>query len=680
MSLRKWVMRKADRDSALQLAEEEHINGNAAALLVARGYSDPMEVEQFLSDELMLNDPLDLADMSLAAERVRKAIDSGEKILIYGDYDCDGVCATVLLYEFLRDREADVSYRLPLRDTEGYGLCISAVDAAAADGVALIITVDNGVSAHSEIERAKELGIDVVVTDHHLPNLTLPLAHAVVDPQRSDDSSEFKLISGVTVAFKLAAAVADVPPEELFPAYAELVALGTVADVVPLTDENRSMVKAGLSSLSSSGREGVKALIEVAGLKDKSLTAEDVAFTLAPRINAAGRMEDADIAARLLLSDDPDTARALADRLNDCNARRVEVERAILDDAQRIISEQNLYDDDVLVLAGEGWHKGVVGIAAARVVEAFGKPCFLLSVDGEIATGSGRSIPGYHIFNALQSAASLLSRYGGHALAAGATLPADNIPAFRAALNRYAAAAAPVFPELTLDCGLFPAMITPKLIHKFDVLAPYGAENPEPLMKIGGVKVEKADAVGKDGKHMRLAVSRDGATVYAVMFSASPKDFGFSVGDTVDLAVTAGTHFFNGRERVDLKITDIRLSGRDDNAFFSSLANYRLYRRGDEKADRAALRPTREECAVVFRFIRSYGEVSRSGLLGRFWRAPGAGKTAVIADVLLERGLLTRRTGGAEIYYSVAENTGKVNLEDSPVLQALAEKAGESDD
>lgn len=668
------MFRSNDKALAKEIAEECDLDPVVTMIAVARGYSDPWHIEELLSDELLLNDPYMLTDMDAAADRVRAAVSAHEKILIFGDYDCDGVTATVLLYEYLTQKGADVVYYIPRRDTDGYGLNRSAIEKYAAEGVSLIITVDNGISAVTEIEAANQQNVDVIVTDHHLPKGEMPNAYCIVDPHRPDDGSDFKFLSGVGVAFKLVCAVEGLPPEEMLPYFSDLVTLGTISDVMPLLHENRSMVKFGLAQMQHTARIGLKALIDVCGLRDKPLTASAVAFMLAPRINAAGRMCDADVAVRLLLSNHYNTAYALARELNDYNFQRQETEKEIVQAANRQIEENGLDDQAVLVLFDRGWHCGVIGIAAARIAERYGKPCILFSVDGDTATGSGRSIPGFDLFAALQNTADELLRFGGHAQAAGATIQTDHIASFRAAMHQYAIHAETAFPEITVDCKLNPAALTVDFVEAMTALEPFGTGNTAPLFALTDMQITRIEMVGKEKQHMRITAVKDKTSIHAIVFSAFAADFGIAVGDLVDLAVTLSIQEYNGKKMLNIVVRDIRMAGRNEIDFFDGISNYQAYLQNLPKADYMHLYPIRDHFAAVFRFVRQYGEISLCGLQNRFAMEISPDKVAVITDCLGELGVFTLDHNSGAVCIKAVNNGVKVNLEESEILHTISKK------
>ncbi|MEG1932752.1 MAG: single-stranded-DNA-specific exonuclease RecJ, partial [Pygmaiobacter sp.] len=381
-----------------------------------------------------------LKNITAAIDRIHQAVDAGERIAVFGDYDVDGVCATALLFLYLESIGAEVYYKLPSRADDGYGLSPTVIDLIASKGITLIVTVDNGVSAYEEVNYATSLGVDVIVTDHHLAPQTLPKAVAVIDPLQPEDESPCKTLAGVGVAFKLICAIEGCEPAELLPYYGDLVAIGTVADIMPLTGENRMMVRHGIDLLQQSERPGLRALLEVSGFANKSVTAENVSFALAPRINAAGRMNDANAALRMLLTDDEDEALALAQRLEEYNQERQKTEQDIVGSiVERIAHDDVLKNRRVIVVWGEGYHPGVIGIVASRLVERFGRPAIVLSLDGDEAKGSGRSVQGFSLYTAIAACKEVLVRYGGHDLAAGMSVKRENLERFSEMINEFSA-------------------------------------------------------------------------------------------------------------------------------------------------------------------------------------------------------------------------------------------------
>ena len=456
------------------LAAQQKEAGLLAGILAARGITDPAEALTLLAGEEELSDPMLLTDMDKACERILRAIDEGETIVVFGDYDVDGVTATALLYQHLKGMGAAVKCMLPSREGDGYGLSKNAIQSIYDKGCRLIVTVDNGISAVEEAAFAASLGIDLIITDHHLPHDTLPQAVAIVDPRRADDHSPFKGLCGAGVAFKLCAALDGCPPEEMLEYCGDLAAVGTVADVMPLTGENRTIVKAGLRQLQNTDRPGFCALLEEVGLAGKPVTAENISYAIAPRLNAAGRMDSAVTALQLVLCEDEDRAVELAHKLSDINIQRQETEMEIVKAAQELLdAEPERLEDRVILLWGRDWHPGVIGIVASRLVEKTGRPVIVVSVDehGE-GKGSGRSVQGFNLHECIASCADILLRFGGHAMAAGLTLRSeDDLPAFRDAFEKAVRSMvdASVFERVIYtDGGLAPDEITERLVQAID--------------------------------------------------------------------------------------------------------------------------------------------------------------------------------------------------------------------
>lgn len=680
MSIKKWNVLPCDRDAALQLAARLGIPPLLAVLLQTRGAGDAETAEEMLNGGADFCDPFLLPDMEQAVGRINRALDGFEKIAVFGDYDADGVTATAMLYSYLESCGGDVVYYIPDRESEGYGLSISAVDSLNGQGVRLIVTVDNGISSAEEVRHAADLGIDTVVTDHHRPGPVLPPACAVVDAWRDGCRCLFRDFSGAGVAFKLISALEgpEGGTETLLENYADLAAIGTIGDVVPLAGENRALVRAGLELISRTDRPGLRALIEQSGMENGRLTAESVAFTIVPRINATGRMGAADRAVRLLVSESQEEAGSLAAEICAENGNR----RRLEDEAFQSVMEwfgknpQALLDR-VLVVAGEDWHCGVIGIVAARVTERLGKPCIIISYSGDTAKGSGRSVEGFSLFDAVSSCGKLLLKFGGHPMAAGMTLKTENIGQFREEINRYAASLPgpmPV-PVLTVDCVLRPDRLSFEIPELVSRLEPFGTANPRPVFGLTHMTLADITPVG-GGKHLRLTLQKGSAAVTCMKFRTSLEDFAFQAGDEVDAAVTLESREYAGRPELSVVVRDMRFSGADQEELISGLALYERFRRGEplsrEEAER--LSPSRADFEAVYRAVRSSGGCS--GKPEEFLpRIPGEDvslpKLLVALDVFSERGLI-ELSRSAEIYsvrlVRVAE---KVRLLDSPILALL---------
>ncbi len=460
MAFKKWVVGATDKIRAKELAEEFEIDPFTALVACGRGITESSELELLLSDEPLLCDPNELIDIKKGAEFINRAIEQNKRIAVYGDYDCDGVVSTVILYDYLISRGANAVYYIPDRIQEGYGMNNSAVDKLKADGVEVIITVDNGIASKTEIAYAKTLGIETVVTDHHLPPEELPDAVAVIDPHRIDCPSTFKEICGAMVAFKFVCVIDDKEPEQLLGRYADLLSIATIGDVMPLVNENRSVAKAGINSIKHKARVGVGAIISVGGFDRTAINAGRISFGIVPRINAAGRMGDASRAVKLLLSKNMLEALPMANEIDNDNALRQSLERQITNEACAIIENNGYQYNRVIVVCGKDWHSGILGIAASKIAEKYGKPTFVLSETDGICHGSGRSFKGFHLYDALKSSEEYLLKFGGHELAAGVSVREENLDNFRTKINDYAESSPFTPATVNIDLKLNPAGLT----------------------------------------------------------------------------------------------------------------------------------------------------------------------------------------------------------------------------
>ncbi len=643
MGFKKWCVSKLDKVLAKELAEECGVDPIVALIASTRGYADPMDLEQFLMSEPVFSDPKQTADIIIAAEIVNAAIEDGVKIAVYGDYDCDGVTATALFYGYLKARNADCVYYIPDRFSEGYGMNKAAIEKLAGDGVKLIVTVDNGISAVEEVAFAKSIGIDVVVTDHHLPPEQLPEADAVVDPHRSDCPSAFKDICGVEVAFRLVCVMENKEPEELLPYFADILSLGLTADVMPLTLENRSIVKYGLQKLKNSPCVGLSALMNVAGLDRQGMTASKIAFGLAPRINAAGRMGDAARAVELLISENMMSALAIANEIDGENSLRQQTEKQIMKEAVLCVESNSYAKQRVIVCEGKNWHHGVVGIVASKLMEKYGRPVILLSVgeDG-MAHGSGRSIEGFNLFEAIKQSSVHLEKFGGHELAAGVTLKSESIPAFRKEINQYAKGLAPVAPMLHIDCKLNAAALTVDLATAIKDLEPFGKGNPTPVFGIYGVSLQSITPIGS-GRHLRLLFTKGENTFTALLFGVTAESFCFEIGDSVDLAVSVEENIYKGEVGISVQLKAIRMNGTDDTALFEQLYLYEQLCLG-EAGDYTAICPQRAEVGEVYRYICEKPRLE-DRIKYFFINSLGLGKTLCALEILRELDLCEEKNG-----------------------------------
>ncbi len=563
-----WHHLPCNDEQAAGLAAELGVNPVIARLLCLRGLADPDKARRFLHPSIdQLHDPFKLADMDRAVERLERALAQHERIAIHGDYDVDGITSTVILRRALELLGGDVVHFIPERLRDGYGLQPAAIDRLHGERVSLVVSVDCGIRSSEAAARARELGLDLIVTDHHEPEGTLPDALAVINPKRRDCTYPDKNLAGVGVALKLVQALcARAGKERWLPAFVKIAAIGTLADVVPLVGENRVIARLGLASLSAGPHTiGLRSLLDASGLSGKMIDSYHVAFILAPRVNAAGRMSTPDIATRLLLATGDamgDEARALAQQLNEENLRRQEEEADLVAQARKAIeTDPAVGAHNVLVVGGEGWHRGVIGIAASKLVDTYHKPAIVLSVEGDIAHGSCRSIPDFDMLAALERCADVFVRFGGHRQAAGLTMEAARVPEFRARINAYADEVLEpdqLRPRLRIDGPLTLRSITHDLMRDLDAMEPFGMANPRPVFHASGVEIVDGPRTLKE-RHLKMTFSQEGRRFRAIAWRAAERaDFLTRNRAGVNLAFSLERNEFQGETYLELNVADVK--------------------------------------------------------------------------------------------------------------------------
>jgi single-stranded-DNA-specific exonuclease len=563
-----WQHLPCDDAQTTALAAALNVHPTVARLLCMRGLSDPADADRFLNPSLEhLHDPFRLADMSTAVSRLEQALARGERIAVHGDYDVDGITSTVILRRALEMLGGSVIHFIPERLRDGYGLQPAAIDRLHAEAVRVVVSVDCGIRGTEAARRARDLGIDLIITDHHEPESTLPDAVAVINPKRPDCLYPDKHLAGVGVALKLVQALCTrAGKSKWMPAFVKVAALGTLADVVPLVGENRVIARFGLASLTRGPHTiGLRALLEASGLAGKTIDSYQVAFMLAPRVNAAGRMATPDIATRLLLATGEamaEEARALAQQLNDENLRRQEEEADLVAQARKAIeTDPAVGAHNVLVVGGAGWHRGVVGIAASKLVDAYHKPAIVLSVDGGVAHGSCRSIPDFDMLAALEHCADLFDRFGGHKQAAGLTMDAGRVAEFRSRINTYADEVLEpdqLRPRLRIDAPLSLKAITPELVRGLDALGPFGMGNPRPVFHAGPVEIVDGPRSIKD-RHLSMTFNQDGRRFRAIAWRAAEQaEFLDRNRSGVNLAFSLDRNEYQGETYLELSVADIK--------------------------------------------------------------------------------------------------------------------------
>ena len=681
-----WTISSYEERAAASL-QQAGWSAITAAVLCSRGYDTAEKAAAFLSVDAPLSSPMRLLDMDKAVQRVKKALDRREHICVFGDYDVDGITATCLLTEFLRKRGGHVTSYIPARLEEGYGLNEIALRALHEQDVKLIITVDCGITANQEAALCRELGMDLVITDHHECKAELPDAIAVVDPHRKDQPEPILEMAGVGVAFKLASALCG-DQEALLDEYCDLLCLGTVADVMPLTGENRAMVWRGLQALANPRRVGLAALMAECGAIRPPITAGTIGYTLAPRINAAGRMGHVEIATELFLTNDAARAVELASQLCKLNRKRQDVESGIYRQAVSMLPPGKA--PKAIVLADETWHQGVVGIVASRLAEEYSCPTFLICLDGDKGKASSRSYGGFNLFASLEQLSDLLESYGGHELAAGFTIRREQIAPFHEKIltltDEFSRSPA-CNPALKIDCEIPPQLLTVQNVQQLDELEPCGAGCPRPVLFLRSLTVTDLSEVG-GGKHLRLRLSGHGYHFNAIFFSTTARLAAVALGDVVDVAYTPQINEYRGLRTVQLNLLDIRPDEQARSRLKAGKALYRRHTQGQDlsQQDLDGLIPVRQDFVAVWRYLSANAQdgvvCEEFGCLARkITRFAGfscsGSKIRVCLDVFQEQGLLQLEQRPKLLVIRLTSDGHKVDLEQSPTLLHLKElKAG----
>ena len=690
MKYDRWNLRPSGPAGSRAELERAGLPPLCAAVLCARGVDTAPAASAFLAHGPdLLHDPFLLRDMEKAVERISRAIREQETVAVYGDYDVDGITATCLLTQFLRTLGGQVVSYIPDRTEEGYGLNNHAIDALARQGVTLIVTVDCGITAAQEVEYARALGVDVVITDHHQCKEVLPQAVAVVDPRRPDCSYPFPDLAGVGVALKLALALtAPAQRPQVLLDYGELAAIGTVADVMLLQGENRALVHLGLERLADCSRPGLQALLREAGCpRGQVPTTVTIGYGLAPRINAAGRMEQAGTALELLLTQDPQRGQELAQELCQLNRLRQAIELEIFQHCDQLLTHTPALSAPVIVLAGEGWHQGVIGIVASRLAEKYACPAFMISLDGDKGKGSCRSFGGFNLFGALERCAPLLDSYGGHELAAGFSIRRGNIPAFRAALCQLVeefAGHQPMESSLDVDCEIpHCSLLSTQDVESLSLLEPFGSGNPKPVFLLRSVCVLSHTDVG-GGRHLKLKLRRDGVAMDAIFFSANTAACGIENGQRLDIAFTLQINQFRGNRTVQLQLCDLRPAPT------RSQLERSLFRRlqaGETLSpwEASLMLPQRRDFAHLWRYLEQLcaagpAQAPMDQLLRQVTRSFSGhrsyGKALVCLHVMDERGLIQVAVQNQQATVRLCRPREKVDLEQAGMMRQLRHDLG----
>ncbi len=570
MQKKKWMYKNIgiNKDTLHELSVKMSVSPVTITLLMNRGYQNETDIMWFLKKPMSgIHPPFLLDGVERASERILKAVDNGEKIVVYGDYDVDGVTSTVLLYKFLKSIGADVRYYIPERANEGYGINMIALNKLIKSGAKLLITVDCGITAVGEVEFAKLQGMEVIITDHHNCQGKLPQAYAVINPKISEGEYPFTGLAGVGVAFKLILGIAvksKMNTKEVFDEYCDLVAVGTLADLVPLRDENRIIVDRGLKKLQKGeGNIGIRALLEISGANKHGIGASSITFSVAPRLNASGRLGSAQASVELLIEDNKEKAAFQAQALDAENKERQMTELEIFNEAMQMIADNSqIAGKKVIVLSKEDWHQGVIGIVASRICEKFYKPAILISTKEGSGKGSGRSIPGFNLFEALSESKEYLKSFGGHSVAAGINIRTEDIQNFTECINKYADTVLSdedMIPTVNIDCEIPPSLVSIQNIKFISSLEPFGVENQAPVFSLSNVRVVNFGAVGIDSKHLRMTVKAGEESFNCVGFGMGEYVSVLKLNSDIDIAFNMEINNFKERETIQLKLKDIHI-------------------------------------------------------------------------------------------------------------------------
>lgn len=696
----KWNVLVQDEKLTAALSSDLKIDGLCARLLINRGYGDAESARAFMQkSDVFFNNPFLMKDIDKAVAIIKSALENEEKITIYGDYDVDGVTAVSVLYMYLREHGGNVDYYIPTRDGEGYGLNTAAFDSIKQHGTDLVITVDTGITAIDEVRYAKSIGMKVVVTDHHECRPELPEADAVVNPKRPDCGYPFKELSGVGVVFKIICALELdfvnggeynlYTIKDMCKRYIDIVTIGTIADVMPLVGENRIIVHLGLGMLQNVHHVGIRALFRASGIiggtSPKKITSSTISYTIAPKINAVGRISSAERAVKLFLTDSPAKADIIADELCAINRERQELENVIYKDAfEQIGSVYKPGEDSVIVLSSNSWHHGVIGIVASRLTEKFGVPSVLISFEGAtpdengniVGKGSVRSVKGINIVEALASCSDILTKFGGHALAAGLSVEEKNVDELRRRLNEYIKNADRETERsmmLDVEAEITEKNVTEATAESISLLEPYGAGNPVPLFVLRGAKITELTVLS-GGKHTKMMLSRGDREMYAVIFGNNLSSEGFIVGDEVDIVCSIDINEFRGNKNVQLIIRDIDRSASDKKRIWDEFAAVEAALRAPATID-SADKPQRDDFVKVYTSLKdAESENVDLRVLAQSFPELSYIKLAVIIEALGEAGIIDVSGETARAFLKkikINKVDKKTDLSQTPIMKEL---------
>lgn len=681
--IKRWRIKESiGNNGAYDFAKKFNIPQVALKILQNRKIDSEELLSNYLNVENKYTNPFDFCDMDKAVKRINSAIEKNEKICIYGDYDADGITATALIYRYLKSRQANANYYIPERSRDGYGLNKKAIDIIKFKGTDVILTVDNGSVAFDEVLYAKTLGIDTVITDHHKVMDTLPEAFAVVNPCRKDCANlEYTNFAGVGVAFKFVQAMeyGKQSYAELLNNYAYLVAIGTIGDSIKLIGETKNIVKFGIKSMAATNSISMKSLLKCIGAENQEIDSSFVAFSLVPRINACGRMENAEIALKLLISENSHESEALCEELNNLNAMRKDIENNVFNMAEDLLKKEPWRKNEKIIIAeGENWNHGVLGIVAARIMQKYGKPCIIITIEGEESRGSCRSFEDFSIYEVLNKSSEYLLRFGGHTLAAGFNILTENIENFRNAV--YDLSENYEMPNMTVDIDLklAPSQLDVSLVDGLKILEPFGNENPEPIFGFFEVTLKRVFSLSQ-GKHLKLLLSKNGCDFEVLCFNKTPEEFIYKESDKVDVAVRLSKNTYKGAERVSAYLVDLKLSDCNLDYILEQKNTYNEFKAKNNISEEnlKLMYPSRNDLALMYRYIKVINNrYSRVDIINQrvFGKDVFLLKTYVILDIFKELGIIDFYLAGDKIKINILNLKSKVNIEDSKLFNDICPK------
>ncbi len=662
-----WIVKSADKNAERSFMSDLGLSRVTASVLASRGFSDVSEAKEFLSPEIAYTDPMLMTDMDKAVERIRSAISSRETIGIIGDYDVDGITATAILYKYFTRAGVNTVYHIPSREGEGYGISKDTLGTMKERGCSLVISVDCGITAVEEAEYARSIGLDMIVTDHHEVGEVIPDCVAVINPKRPGDTYSNQKLSGVGVAYKLVSAIGVSDHDDEYIAFA---ALGTLADMMPVSGENRRIIINGMQYIRSGVNVGLTELMNKAGVSPSRFNSFSVSFILAPRMNAAGRMESAETALKLLLEDDAYTAGLIAEKLCSLNKQRQETEAEIFRQAISMIDGDDSYNDDnIIVLFNENWHQGVIGIVAAKITEKYEKPAILFTLANGTGKGSGRSVSGFSIHKAVSECAEMLTNFGGHEYAVGLGIETGRIQEFRKRINDITSHIEIPVRRLEIDAEIYPEELSIATVRDIGVLEPYGEGNPQPVFIIRDAKLTYMKVVGE--KHTRVTFRCEVHSFDSIFYNTLPETLDVSVGDTVDIAFALGINEYNGQENLQIVVKDISSAG----TFDEDMERFR-------KVETSGVLEDGNDFPYFSDFERVYRALLRSGngslRPDAFAAELSAGgekistlKLLIILSVFSELSLVNISNSGSSLEFSVIKDAPKTDLTRSELLRRL---------